>query len=329
MATQTKQKSKPKTKTKAKAKTKTKQASGQLGYRHLPAKPKRFKKHQRPTNLRRLPDAFKLFEQAVALLWKNKKLFLGIALVYGLLNLMLVQGLSNSSEINSIKNQITKGNLGALTSSISIVAVLVGSSGNASSATAGGYQLPLLIIASLAIIWALRQVKTNHPPTRIRDAYYQGMYPLIPFILVLLVSALQLIPLAIGAAIYSAIITNSIAVGLVQHLIALLVFLLLAFWSFYMLSATIFAFYIVTLPDMTPLKALRSARELVRFRRISVFRKVLALTIILVVITSLIMVPIIVWLTALAKWVFFIMSMLSLLIIQSYLYSLYRELISE
>ena len=55
-----------------------------------------------------------------------------------------------------------------------------------------------------------------------------------------------------------------------------------------------FALYIVTLPDMTPMKALRSARELVRYRRWTVLRKVLFLPLMLLVVAAIIMVPIII-----------------------------------
>jgi hypothetical protein len=94
-----------------------------------------------------------------------------------------------------------------------------------------------------------------------------------------------------------------------------------------MVSSSIFALYIVTLPDVTPMQALRSARELVRYRRWSIARKVLFLPVSLLVIAAVIMVPVILLVTPASEWVFFILSMLSIAVIHSYMYSLYRELL--
>ena len=184
------------------------------------------------------------------------------------------------------------------------------------------------MITSLAVIWALRQVLAG-VRVRVRDAYYLGMYPLIPFILVLLVIAVQLLPLVIGGTIYGIVISNGIAVYTVEKLAFALLFILLALLSLYMLSSSLFALYIVTLPDMTPMKALRSARELVRHRRWTVLRKILCLPIILLIVAAVIMVPIIIVLTPLAQWVFFVLTMFAVAAVHTYMYTLYRELLHE
>lgn len=280
---------------------------------------------------RRLAAVWKLSQTAALTLWEHRVLFIGITLVYGLLNLILVRGFANGTDVGSLKTQlgqIFNGNFGPLASSLTIFVVLVGSAGNGSSSTAGAYQALLVIVASLAIIWALRQVLSGARP-RIRDAYYKGMYPLIPFILVLLLIGLQLLPLLIGSTLFSLVISNGIAVYLVEKLVWALLFAALALLSLYMISSSIFALYIVTLPDMTPLKALRSARQLVRYRRWTILRKILFLPILLVVVAAVVMLPIIVWLTPLAQWVFFVLTLFAIAAVHSYVYSLYRELLND
>src|SRR5665213_851515 len=166
-----------------------------------------------------LPNVWQLTQAAALVLWRHKRLFIGITLVYGLLNLVLVQGLSSGTDVSSLKSELSQvfhGHFGSLASGLSIFVVLVGSAGNGSSQTAGAYQLSLVLIASLAVIWALRQVLAG-ASLRIRDAYYRGMYPLIPFILVLVVIGLQLIPLLIGSTLYSVVTTNGIAVYFVEN----------------------------------------------------------------------------------------------------------------
>ncbi len=308
--------------------------------RPRPAKPRRIKQPQYKT-LRlqkrikhpvRLPSVWRLTRKSALTLWQNKRLFVGITLTYGLLNIILTQGLSGATDVGTLKhsvNQVFTGHLGGLASGLSVFALLVGSAGNNSNPTAGAYQLFLGLIASLAIIWALRQILAGAERLRIRDAYYRGMYPLVPFVLVLLVVGLQLIPFLVGSALYGLVINNGIAVYAVEKLLWALLYALLAMLSVYMISSSLFALYIVTLPDMAPMKALRSARELVRYRRWTVMRKVLCLPLVLLIVGAIVMVPIIIWLTALAKWVFFLLTMFGLVAVHTYMYTLYRELLNE
>lgn len=279
----------------------------------------------------KLPNVWQLTKASWQTLWLHKELFIGITVTYGLLNLLLVQGLATGTDVGELKealNQVFTGQLGSLASGLSIFAVLVSSAGNGSSQTAAAYQVFLGLITSLAVIWALRQVVSGKQ-IRIRDAYYQGMYPLVPFILVLVVVGLQFLPLLIGSTLYNLVLSNGIAVTFLEQLVWLVGFGLLTALSLYLVSASLFALYIVTLPDMTPIKALRSARALVRYRRWSVLRKLLCLPIILLVVAAVVMVPIIIWLTPLAQWVFFLLTMFALVAVNTYMYTMYRELLND
>ena len=272
-----------------------------------------------------LPSAWKITRSALDTIWQNRILFLGIALIYGLLTLVLV-GLASNTDITSLKQSL-KGSLGSVGSTLAVFVSLIGSSDSSNNA-AGAYQFMLGLIASLAIIWALRQVSAG-TAVRIRDAYYKGMYPLIPFVLILLVISLQLLPLLVGSAIYAQVMTNGIAVSLVEKIAWAIFFGATALASLYMVVSSIFALYIVTLPDMGPIKALRSARDLVKGRRWLLLRKVLFLPLALVILAAIVMLPFIIWLTALAQAVFFVIGLFVLVVMHSYLYTLYRELINE
>lgn len=283
-----------------------------------------------PKPARRLPSVWQLSRSVFELIKANKKLFIGIIVVYGLLNLILAQGLASTSDINNLKNQLSQsltGGLSSAASSLSSFVSLLSSSSN-SAASTSTYQFFLGLITSLAIIWALRQVIAG-ASLRIRDAFYRGMYPFVPFILVLLVIGLQLLPLLIGAGIYSVVVHNGIAVMFVEKLVWGLLFAVLALVSLYLVSSSIFALYIVTLVDMSPVKALRSARKLVKHRRLQIIRKLLFLPLLLLAVAALIMLPVILWLTPIASWVFFALKMFALLVTHSYLYILYRELLNE
>ncbi|MGH7488977.1 MAG: hypothetical protein ACREMY_25750, partial [bacterium] len=273
---------------------------------------------------------WKMTKKAGRTLWRHKGLFIGITLIYGVLNLLLAQGIGGTdvSGVKSAFNQAFTGHFGALFSGLSVFTLLVGSAGNNTSQTSGSYQILLAIVASLAIIWGLRQ-SLSGTVVSVRDAYYKGMYPLVPFILVLLVIALQLVPIVVGSTLYALVTNNGIAAHGGEQLFWFAIFAASAFATLYMLSSSLFALYIVTLPDMTPRKALRSARGLVRGRRWAVLRKILWLPLFLLVAAAIIMVPIIILLAPVARWIFFLLTMSVLTAAHAYMYTFYRELLNE
>lgn len=274
-------------------------------------------------------SVWRITRRTASILWQHKVLFLGLALIYGVLNLLLVRGFSGGTDVSQIKSDLSevfKGNVGALASSMSIFVTLVSTSGNTSSSTGGAYQLFVVLVMSLAVIYALRMTLANEI-IRLRDAFYQGMYPLIPFLLVLLVVALQCLPFLLGATIYNIAVSTGIAGDVGEQALWGILFLLLAGASVYMLCSSLFALYIVTLPGMTPMKALRSARELVRFRRWPIIRKLFFLPLVLLVAAAVIMLPVILVLPVLAQWLFFLLTMIGLVAMHAYMYVLYRELL--
>jgi hypothetical protein len=249
-------------------------------------------RHRKPVpTYKKIPKARVLFMSTLRLLQKDWVLFGGIVLLYGLLNLVLVRGLTGSSDLGSLKSTLDGAFHG---------------------------------------LWALRQStagNTTGNKVRIRDSFYLGMYPLVPALLIIMLISLQLLPLALGGGLYAAVVSNNITVNWLERLPFLILFIAGGIWTLRMLTASIFAFYIVTLPNMTPLRAYRSARDLVYGRRLYIWRKLVFLPIVLLLGVVLVMFPLILWLTPVAAWAFFALSMLSLPLVHSYVYSLYREML--
>lgn len=293
---------------------------------------KSFKVHKiiKPTQPR-LPSAYSLFRKTVSVLKNNQKLFAGITAIYVLLTLVLVRGFSSGIDLVEIKDslpEIYNGQVGLVNTTLTLMGSLFTSGSGATTSEGGVYQSIILTIVSLATIWALRQATSGQKP-RVRDAFYKGLYPLIPMILVLLVIGLQLVPMAIGGWLYSVVVVGGIAGTLVEKMLWIMLVFLLVLLSLYMISSSLFALYIVTLPDMTPMRALRSARQLARYRRWTILRKILYLPLVLFILAVVIMLPFIIIFPAIAAWVFLVLSLFGWIVALGYMYMLYRELLNE
>lgn len=275
-----------------------------------------------------LPSAFGLLKQAFKTMAQNKNLFFGISIVYVLFSFVLVQGLDFGTDLGEIKSDIEEvlGERGGLITGITLLGYMVGEAGSGAGDATSAYQSFLVITTMLAVIWACRQVLSGEKP-RIRDAYYRSMYPLVPFMILLIVIALQLLPLLLGSLIYSVVAQNELAVTALENLLWIIILILLSLLSAYMITSSIFSLYIVTLPDMTPLKALRSARELVLHRRWRVGLRLVAMPMALGIVGLVLFIPLVLIIPAAAQLLFLFFTAFALVYGNIYTYLLYRALI--
>lgn len=266
---------------------------------------------------------------ALATLKRHWFIFGCIFLVYLAISVLLVKGVGNTVDITNVRNQareLFQGGFAPFLSSITVMGALLNGTGNAASEAAGAYQSILLILFSLISIWTLRQV-TAGEKISVRDAFYKSTYPLIPFLLVLLAIVVQMLPSVLAAYIYQLAIAQDLAVTTLEKVLWILLSCMLVLWSLYMVTSSIFAIYIATLPDMRPMQALKSARELVRHRRWTVMRKVIFMPFALLIILILGVLPFVLFLPFAAEWMFYTISLALVVIMHAYMYTLYRELL--
>jgi hypothetical protein len=277
--------------------------------------------------LKPVAGSFRLTGRVIKVFGQHWKPLGGIVLVYLILNIIFASGISNiSATFDNIKTDLNTGGGHGLWHAAGGFGSLVGSAGASSSSTGSALQSMLFVLESLVIIWALRHLLSGQAIT-VKQAYYRSMAPLIPFLLVIFVIIIQLMPITLGGVILTFVATSVLTSTGAATAFTTIAFILLAAWSIYMVSASIFAVYIVTLPDMQPRLALRSAKDLVRFRRWPVIRKVMFLPIFIVAVMGVIIVPLILFAQAIVPAVFYLLSMLAILFAHAYLYSLYRELL--
>src|SRR3990167_9316448 len=299
--------------------------------RRLGRKQKKFKAKKEAKERVPLPGSFRHTWRSFKVIKRFWKPLVGITGIYLILNIIFASGISNlSTAVSDIKFNLEIGdaeNLSPLGTALNGFGNLVASAGTSGSSTGSVLQTFLIVIVSLVLIWALRHLLAGKK-VRVKQAYYSAMSPLIPFLLVLVVIFIQLLPVLIGVPLASAILAAVFpSGGALASLTLIAVSVSFLGWSLYMLSSSVFSIYIVTLPDMPPRRALKSAKNLVKFRRWTLMRRLIYLPIFILVVMGLIVVPLIIYATFLVAPVFFGLGVLSLLFIHVYLYTLYRELI--
>jgi len=283
-------------------------------------------KHPAP----KLPKARQLARQSLGVLWRHKRVFTGIMAVFAVLYVVFVRGLAGTDLATFRESlQDSEGFAGVqVAQGLGMVAYLFGNVSSAESEIAGAYQLLLLSLVSMALIWTFRQMYADKPRrVTVKQAYYTGTAPFVRYLIINAVIGLQLVPALLGMAIYQQVLGAGLAATSAESFIWLALLVMTLLLSFYMVSSSIFALFIVTLPDVTPMQALRSARELVHFRRWEVMRKVAFMPLMLILVGMVAFLPIVLYATPVADVLFSVAAIAAVAIINSYMYQLYRSLL--
>lgn len=297
-----------------------------------PPKYRSFRLHKRikPPVMSKIPSTFRLLVETKNQLMANKRLFGGILIVYGVLTMFFIWAGGNLLDVGELKNSINDalGTGNTVLANLTLFSVLLGNTANSTGDLSNTYQSLIFVITGLALVWAFRQ--TSDPAKKrltIREAFYRGSAPLVPFFLVTLVVALQTLPMLVASFLYTTVKTNGLAATPIEQALWLLLFLVSALLTLYMLSSSLFALYIVTLPNMTPLKALRSARNVVAHRRLLVMRKIFVGLVMIFVVFAAVVLLAIFTITRFAELVFFVGTLISIPFGIGFIYKLYRSLL--
>lgn len=276
---------------------------------------------------KKLSGSFRLMSDSLSFLRQEWKIFGGILIIYFVLSFVLGGGARINEQLAQVEQGVdqTFSESDGQAKGLKLLGSLL-NSGGPTSKDGAAYSTLLIVIISLATIWALRQRMAGES-MRIRDAFYKGMYPLVPVLLVLLVILVQLIPFMIGGFIYSLVFSSVLAVSSLEKLLWLALLSLLTLLSLYLVTSSVFALYISSLPDMAPMKSLRAARKLVRFSRWKIMRRLLFMPFALFAVGTVLLLPWLWLLPAVAPWVYLLLLSSALIASHSYLYHLYRELL--
>lgn len=274
---------------------------------------------------RYIPSSFSLLRDSFAFMFKHRWKFITIMFIYSVVYIVIFRS-PVSTDIDTIKSSVQSvlGEGENLKTNVATLGAVIETSGNLQSS--GAVAVGSIFIMSLVYIWAIRQL---HAGERIkaRDAYYQGVTPLLSGAVLVIIAGIQLLPFGLASFIYSVAKTTNLFASGFEDIAFFVVTVLISLLSFYWLTSTIMAMYIVTIPGVYPGAALKAAKSLVQFQRFAVFRRILALPVILGVIYTIFLLIAIRFLSSQVLLMVEIIQIIALPLIHVYLYKLYRSLI--
>lgn len=297
----------------------------------------------------KMPGYWSFTNYVRSVLWKNKKLFGGLVLVY-IAATIVISGYGAQQTYSDLTNllkessgDLFEGNWGT----IGKAGLLLSSTISNTLAPSTSEQQAQSILAGMAVflgwlttIWLMRNVLAGHNP-RLRDGLYNSGSPILATILVAFIITLQLLPLAIAIIIVSAALASGLfTVGVSGLLVGVGAFLLLLL-SIYWISSSFIALAVVTLPGMYPMQAIRTAGDLVIGRRLRMLFRLIWLVVIVIVAWLIIAIPIIIfdgWIKQLVpaiEWfplvplTIITLAAVTLVFVSSYIYLLYRRIVDD
>ncbi len=291
----------------------------------------RLSRHIKSKNIKQLPTVRQLWRETWLFVWQHRVKLLIFSGVYLLIYLVLVKGYNGFSvDAVSMKESIAKvsdGTLRFVLSLLGVYSALVGTLLTTENASADLLQAMILVVCSLAFIWLLRKLHAKDNAATVKQAFYLGPQPLVPFLLVLLIMLLETMPAGFGGL----LLTTAQGAGAISTQLEIqilgIVAILCMVLSFYLLAGSVFALYIVTLPGTEPVVAVRTSMHLLRVHRWQIVYRLAAFVGALMVLGLLLSAPFIIWLPKYAEHAFFVIGMSSFVVFHTFVYKLYRAML--
>lgn len=280
------------------------------------------------------------------IIFGNWKVFLPFLIIVVILYISLV-GMMNQDDyadyqgiLDQTSVQVAGGDIGSFAKAglLLISTVTSGGLSGESSESAIVFAVLIFIVIWLVTIFLIRHIKAGHH-VKLRDALYNSMAPFISSLIVFLIALIQCIPLIILIVVLSAAIQTEFLSTPFYTLVFFLFALVMLLISGYLLSSSIIALVAVSAPGLYPIRALRSASDLMMGRRTKFIIRIIALLITLLLVWIIFMMPMILFDLFMKQWEWtagipfvpiclVIMTCFSGIYVTTYLYLYYRWLLN-
>ncbi len=266
-----------------------------------------------------------LVSKTVQLLKQKKVPLTKIIVIYAALYLIFISGLNtqlNYQDVLQLVQESKVGKSGWFSQNISVISNLFSNVGTTQGDAASLMQIFLFVLATMACIWLF-----NNKSVSVRSAFYDGTARLVPFLLVIVMLFVTLIPTAIGSSIFSiaqgagAQGTELISISLLSGVLLLL--------SVYWLSSWVFAIYYASEKDSAPIASIKLAVALTKGYRFWLVRNFVLFVICVLVLLFSVMLPIVIILPFIAAYVAYALCFVLFAVTQAFLFVNFRSLKSE
>lgn len=303
------------------------------------SKPLSTTKSKRPVTTA-LPRSFALMRETIRLLLSRWQVFAGLIVVIWSL-LFLVVGGAQQLQYESLRDlakivssEVYGGNYSVWVETAVLVTSVVGGGLNVILSEGQQiYTILLYMFTGLVTVWLLRHMVAGSN-VRLRDGLYSAGAPIASIVVLGFIAMVQLLPAVLGTLIISSAKASGLLDGLWLSSVFFGVWLLSAVITLYLLMTTFFASIIATIPGTYPITAFRQANRLLAGKRLSVFLRIVWLTVVVIVALVILVAPVIFVDTLVSsEWLPFVAALLQMITIGlsvvsvSYIYVLYRKLI--
>lgn len=275
---------------------------------------------------RNIPTAWQLTRQSVGFYKKHVWVFFWLSCIHLGLYGLLVYG-PTDFDLKNVQESIQTlfgGDASSATATLALFGSVIGAQTQREGAAF--FNFLVYLIMSLAIVWIIRRLHARQP-FNFRDAFYSCMGPSIPIVLILLVMMLQSLPFTITSYIYVVGRTNNIFVSGLEDLLFFLIAFAAGLLSLYLMTPAILSLYAATLPNMYPLNTIRLTKKIVAFRRFLVFRRIVALPVLVAVFFALLLLALLRFYPQGGIWFVQLFPIFILPLIHIYLFKLYKSLV--
>lgn len=240
--------------------------------------------------------------ESLGTFFKNWKLFLPLMALVLILNVVLIGIMSEANYVqfqeilDETSAQVAGGDIGNVAKAGLLLVSTVTTGGMSGESSEAGVVFGILIFLMmwLTTIFLLRHIMAGHK-VKLRDGLYNAMTPLISTLVVFLVAVIQCIPIFLLIIAYSAAVRTEFLATPFYALVFFIFAALMIVISGYLLSSSLMALVAVSAPGLYPLRALRTASELMMGRRVRFILRLVALLLAVAVMWAIVMIPLIVF----------------------------------
>ena len=190
-----------------------------------------------------------------------------------------------------------------------------------------GLFIILNFLISLSLWWLIRNLQEFKEGVKIkvREAIYFGPAQVVPFIIVISILFIQLLPVLVAVDFSTQLRDNEILQSNWEQLVALLVLGGVFVLSFYWIIGGIFSPIIASLPGVKPLKAWQTSMHLTHRRRLPLALRLLFMVTLFIFASCLLILPFLWLLPQWADYLFYLIGLYFFMVGHIYCFLLYQD----